>query len=85
MNKIEIYTKNLCSFCDKAKIFFKSKKLNFIEYNIDKDLNFLDSMLKKSKGQQTVPQIFINNTHIGGFDKLKILINSGKFDKMINS
>ena len=85
MSKIEIYTKNACIFCDRAKEFFKSKNLIFSEYNIFTNPEYLDELLKRSNGLKKMPQIFINNQHIGGFDKLKLLIDKGLFDKMISS
>ena len=85
MSKIEIYTKNACIFCDRAKEVFKSKNLNFSEYNIFTNPEYLDVLLKRSNGLKKMPQIFINNQHIGGFDKLKLLIDKGLFDKMISS
>ena len=85
MKKIEIYTKNNCSFCDNAKIFFKSKNLSFIEYNIEENYNYLEEMLQRSKGKKLMPQIFINNYHIGGYDNLRNIIDSGDFKKILNS
>ena len=83
MSKIEIYTKNACIFCDRAKEVFKSKNLNFSEYNIFTNPEYLYELLKRSNGLKKMPQIFINNQHIGGFDKLQLLIDKGLFDKMI--
>ena len=83
MNKIEIYTKNACIFCDRAKEIFKSKNLTFSEYNIFTNPEYLDELLKRSNGLKKMPQIFINNQHIGGFDKLQLLIDKGLLDKMI--
>ena len=83
MSKIEIYTKNACIFCDRAKRVFKSKNLKFSEYNIFTNPKYLDELLKRSNGLKKMPQIFINNQHIGGFDKLQLLIDKGLFDKMI--
>ena len=78
MIKIEIYTRNACAFCDRAKIFFKSKGLSFIEYNVHENSDYLKEMLKKSNGKKTMPQIFIDDFHVGGFDDLKETINKGK-------
>ena len=83
MSKIEIYTKNACIFCDRAKEVFKSKNLIFSEYNIFTNPEYLDELLKRSNGLKKMPQIFINNQHIGGFDKLQLLIDKGLLDKMI--
>ena len=85
MTKIEIYTRDSCVFCDRAKSFFKSKNLSYIEYNIYKDPSKLEIMLQKSNGQKTMPQIFINEKHIGGFEHLKNIIETDKFDLIINS
>ena len=85
MNKIEIYTGNKCIFCDRAKEFFRSRKLFFKEYNIHTNPQYIKEMKKKTKGQYTLPQIFINNLHIGGFDSLKNLIDNKKFESIINS
>ena len=85
MSKIEIYTRNACKPCDRAKEFFKSKNLSFSEYNIWKNPHYLDEMLIRSNGQRTMPQIFINNKHIGGFHDLKTLIEKGIFETMIDS
>ena len=85
MKKIEIYTRDACIFCERAKDFFKSKNLSYFEYNIWKNSNYLDELLKRSNGKMTMPQIFINNKHIGGFDDLKILIEKGIFETMIEN
>ena len=80
--KIEMYTKNICSYCVKAKALFQSKNLTFVEYNIESDINKLKEMLAKSNGRKTVPQIFINDTHIGGYDDLVIFVQNGSLDKL---
>jgi len=85
MATIEIYTKNICVFCDRAKNFFKSKKLIYEEYNIDKNPRELKIMLKKSNGEKTLPQIFINDYHVGGFDKLIDLQNNGQLKQILKS
>ena len=61
------------------------KDLSITEYNIFSDPQLLGEMLKKPNGKKTMPQIFINNLHIGGFDELKNLVNIGEFEKIINS
>lgn len=82
-NNIEIYTKNICGYCDRAKNIFKSKNLSYKEYNINKNPEYIDVMIKRTKGMRLMPQIFINNFHVGGFDKLKELIDNGKFDSLL--
>ena len=68
--KIIIYTSDNCSFCHLAKEIFKEKKLKFKEINISKDDKLKNEMIKKSNGMITVPQIFINSKHIGGYEEL---------------
>ena len=81
--KIIIYTSNNCSFCHSAKEIFKEKKLKFEEINISKDNKLKKEMIKKSNGMMTVPQIFINSKHIGGFKELIDLTNSRKMNEII--
>ena len=68
--KIIIYTSDNCAFCHAAKEIFKEKKLQFEEINISKDDKLKNEMIKKSNGMMTVPQIFINSKHIGGYEEL---------------
>ena len=83
MSKVEIYTKNRCSYCDKAKEYFNANKITFSEYNIFKNPKYLNEMLKRSNGYKTMPQIFINNNHIGGYNDLKKIIISGEIKHLI--
>ena len=85
MNKIEIYTRDACVFCDRAKELFKSKNLSYSEYNIWQNSNYFDEVLERSNGQRTMPQIFINNIHVGGYDELKTLIEKGEFETILYS
>ncbi|PPR35587.1 MAG: Glutaredoxin-3 [Alphaproteobacteria bacterium MarineAlpha6_Bin3] len=82
--KIIVYTSNDCTFCNSAKILLKNKKLNFKEINISKNENLKKEMIKKTNGLMTVPQIFINSHHIGGFEELNNLENKKKLDDIIN-
>ena len=87
--KIIIYTSDNCSFCHLAKEIFKEKKLKFKEINISKDDKLKNEMIKKSNGMMTVPQIFVNSKHIGGYEDLINLESSkrkdaGGLDAIIN-
>tara|TARA_Y100000590_G_scaffold294325_1_gene331672 strand:+ start:1457 stop:1723 length:267 start_codon:yes stop_codon:yes gene_type:complete len=87
MNKsyeILVYTSDNCSFCNLAKDLLKNKKLNFKEINISKDNNLKKKMMEDTNGLMTVPQIFINSKHIGGYDELNNLENSKKLDILIS-
>ena len=82
--KILIYTSNNCTFCNSAKELLINKKLKFDEINISQKNNLKEEMIKKTNGLMTVPQIFINSKHIGGFDELYKLVSSKKLDRIIN-
>ncbi len=79
--KIYIYTKKNCSYCSRAKSLLISKNLEFHEISIDEDYEKQKEMINLSGGIATVPQIFINNNHIGGFYDLYKLNSKGYFDK----
>lgn len=69
--KIIIYSTSWCGFCKQAKQYFKSKKLDFKDYDVEKDSKAADEMIKKSK-QYGVPVIDIDDTIIIGYDLPKI-------------
>ncbi len=84
MAKVEIYTWLTCPFCRRAKQLLNSKKVNYIEYHIDGDEQARAAMVKRgSDGKRSVPQIFINDSHIGGSDALAQLERSGKLDTLL--
>jgi glutaredoxin 3 len=83
--KIVMYTKENCGYCLRAKSLLASKAITDInEIRVDLDSTQLEQMIKLSNGQRTVPQIFINNQHIGGFDNLAKLNQDGKLDSLLN-
>ena len=85
MLKIEVYSKNICPYCVKAKQLLKLKGVedSIIEYNIETNQEKLKEMLTRSGGRKTVPQIFINDAHIGGCDDLYAMDESGKLDGLL--
>ena len=84
MKNITVYTGPMCSYCDAAKRLLNKKNIPFKEINIALEEGKMEEMLKKSNGMKTIPQIFIENFHIGGYDELKALENKGELDKLIN-
>ena len=84
MALVEIYARPMCGFCDAAKRLLSSKGVSFTEYNIWTQEGRQEEMLKRSNGGRTVPQIFINDTHIGGCDDIMSLNSSGKLDAMLS-
>ncbi len=83
MTKIIMYTKENCSYCTRAKQLLASKKLDYQEIRIDLDSTKRQEMERLS-GRRTVPQIFINDQAIGGYDDLFALAQSGKLTTLLN-
>ncbi len=82
MAKIEIYTTAVCPYCVRAKQLLKSKNRDFTEIRIDLDDAKHEEMMIRSQ-RRSVPQIFINDLHIGGFDDLYALDQAGKLDALL--
>lgn len=83
MARIEIYTKMGCPYCARAKQLLGGKGAQFEEYDITMGGPKRAEMLGRSNGQSTVPQIFIDDRHIGGSDELAALERAGKLDPML--
>jgi glutaredoxin 3 len=80
--KIEIYTKFACPYCFRAKLLLEEKGAEYQEIDAMGGPN-RDEMLARSGGRTTVPQIFIDGTHVGGSDDLAALDRAGKLDAML--
>ncbi|MCK6418864.1 MAG: glutaredoxin 3 [Alphaproteobacteria bacterium] len=85
MPKIEIYTKDVCPYCVRAKTLLQAKGAAYTEYNISKDDAAREQMLIRSNGARTVPQIFIDGQHIGGSDDLYALNDRGELDSILKA
>ncbi len=83
MAKVEIYTKFLCPYCTRAKSLLASKGVEFTEYDITMGGPKRDEMLSRAPGRTTVPQIFIDDRHIGGSDDLAALDRAGGLDPLL--
>ncbi|MEO8672677.1 MAG: glutaredoxin 3 [Tahibacter sp.] len=83
MTTVEIYSTAICPYCVAAKNLLKSKGLSYTEARIDTDAASFKEMLERSGGRRTVPQIFINNVHIGGYDDLVAADRSGRLAEVI--
>lgn len=84
MAKVVMYTKASCPYCVMAKQLLSSKQVAFEEIRIDLDDSKREEMMRLSD-RRTVPQIFINDQPIGGFDDLAALEKSGKLDELLKS
>jgi len=82
--KVEMYGTSSCRHCMDARDFLDEKGIDYEEYLLDLMPLEKDTMIKRC-GQKSVPQIFINNQHIGGIDDLKALDSNGKLNKLLSS
>jgi glutaredoxin 3 len=80
---VEIYTTMFCPFCVRAKSLLKKKGVAFEEISVDGDPASRQQMMERSGGGYTVPQIFIDDTLIGGSDELVALERSGELDNLL--
>lgn len=83
MPQIELYTKMTCPYCARAKALLKAKGVDFQEYDITMGGPKRAEMLARSNGRTTVPQIFIDDRHIGGSDDLAALDQAGGLDPLL--
>lgn len=80
--KVIMYTKAGCVYCERAKQLLAMKQVTAEEHRIDLDPSLREKM-EKLTNRRTVPQIFIGETHVGGFDDLKALNDRGELDKLL--
>ena len=85
MAKIEIYTSRLYGFCARAKFLLEQKGLEYEEIDVDGTPGQKELMVDRAKGAQTVPQIFINDVHIGGCDDLYSLEAEKQLETLLES
>jgi glutaredoxin 3 len=83
MAKIEIYTKQLCPYCTRAKALLASKGADFEEIDISMGGPRRSEMIDRAGGRTTVPQVFIDGRHIGGSDDLAALDRRGGLDPLL--
>jgi len=80
--KIEIYSTALCPFCSRAKMLLDKKGVRYTEYRVDQQTDLRDEMIGRSD-RTSVPQIFINEIHVGGFDDLAELDVDDELDTLL--
>lgn len=83
MKPVEIYTTQLCGFCHAAKRLLSQKGVTFKEIDVGRDPQRRIEMMQRANGGRTVPQIFIDDIHIGGCDDLYELERAGKLDALL--
>jgi len=83
MKNITIYTGPLCTFCDAAKKLLARNNAEYKEINISTVDGAMDEMITKAKGKRTVPQIFFDDQHIGGYDDVRALEKENKLQDLL--
>ena len=83
MAKVEMYTTKVCPFCVRAKALLKNKGVAFEEIDVTHDADLREKMVELSGGRRTVPEIFINDKIIGGYDELRALDLRGELDPLL--
>ena len=83
MARVEIYSKFMCPYCARAKRLLDGKGIAYEEHDISMGGEKRAEMLQRAQGRHTVPQIFIDDRHIGGSDDLAALEADGKLDLLL--
>jgi len=83
MKKITIYTGPMCNYCEAAKRLLTRNKVIFNEINIATVKGAIDEMIKKANGKRTIPQIFFDDQHIGGYDEIRALEKENKLQDLL--
>ena len=83
MKKVTVYASGSCPYCIMAKELLEEKNVEIEELRIDLDPNYIDEAVERSGGRKTVPQIFIGDYHVGGYDELRALDDKGDLDVLL--
>jgi glutaredoxin 3 len=84
-SRIVVYSQPFCGFCSAAKRLLKEKGAEFQEIDVMAEAGRRAEMVERSGGRRTVPQIFIDGRHVGGYDDLSALDRSGELDRLLAS
>jgi glutaredoxin 3 len=82
--RVEIYTRDYCGYCTRAKALLSSKGVPFTEYDAGMDPDKRREMIQRSHGGYTYPQVFINGRHVGGSDDIHDLDREGQLDPLLS-
>tara|TARA_B100002051_G_scaffold48084_1_gene42694 strand:- start:475 stop:729 length:255 start_codon:yes stop_codon:yes gene_type:complete len=83
MKNITMYTGPMCNFCDAAKRLFSRNNLQYKEIDISSKDGLRDEMIKKANGKRTIPQIFFDDHHVGGYVELRELEKKGELINLL--
>ena len=81
---VVMYSTAFCGYCQRARNLLDRKGVAVQEIKVDEDVRERETMMKRSGGRRTVPQIFIGEKHVGGYDDLAALDRSGELDALLN-
>ena len=84
MKKILMYSGRMCNFCEAAKRLLDRNNLKYEVIDISNGDGIRDEMIKKSNGKRTIPQIFFNDYHVGGYQELRELEKENKLQELLN-
>ncbi|WP_256300020.1 glutaredoxin 3 [Haloarchaeobius salinus] len=80
---VEIYTKENCPYCEKAKDLFDEKGVEYEEYNVTGDEELFDEMVERAEGRKTAPEVFVDDKLVGGWDDTSALDETGELDELL--
>jgi len=80
-----MYSTGFCGYCDRARALLQRKGIAVTEIKVDEDASQRDAMIKRAGGRRTVPQIFVGERHIGGYEDLAALERAGELDKLLGA
>lgn len=83
MKPVKVYTTTYCGYCDRAKSLLRRKGVEYEEIDVTGDDEMRVKLVEMTGGMRTVPQIWVGDTHVGGFDRLSEFDASGKLDQML--
>ena len=81
--EVVMYSTTWCGYCQRARGLLERKGVEVREIKVDEDPSQRKVMMEKSGGRRTVPQIFIGERHVGGYDDLAALERAGELDKLL--
>ena len=84
MARVEIYVKTFCPYCYRAQMLLDSKGVEYETYVLDSG-EHRQEMIQRASGRTTVPQIFIDDQHVGGCDDLYALDRQGKLEQLLKA
>lgn len=85
MAKVEIYTTSWCPFCRRALALLDRKAVTYTNIDIEEGRGQKRAMGLRAGGRTTVPQVFINDQHIGGYEELQATEDAGKLDALLQA